>query len=246
MKRFFLLILTVILLLAALPAHAHILYFPEGTTLHRDPLCPHVSLTTDYFYAETVLIESFEALSDDAHFAPCEHCQYPLLETTSVDTPLYYNPDGGSRFHYDQECPMVSEKSRPLTPLPAEIGNLLPCVFCRPLSGYILLQLADTTLWNASIEEKAQLLPGIWTLPGSKALPVDAACTAARAYLAEHFPDEICTITAMHYDDGLNPGDGHETYRLLATTALHRPLCIISVDALTGDIYRVQPAADMH
>lgn len=245
MKRlpFFLLIA---LLLTALPAYADILFFPDGTVLHRDPLCPKISLTTEYFLAETVVVDSYESLADDVHFKACEHCQYPFPVTVSIDTTRYYNPDGGSRFHYNRDCPSVSEKYLPLVPLSEEITALRPCSFCSPIDRNIpIRQLADIHVWNASLEEKALLLPGIWTLPSPDARLVDEAHIVAHAYLTEHYPGEICVVTAMHYDDGLHPGDGHETYRLLATTALRKPLCIISIDALSGDIYRIQLAADL-
>jgi len=51
-------------------------------------------------------------------------------------TPLYRNPNGGSNYHLDQNCPGVKDKFLPLTgdftyaDLDGEFKRLTPCVYC--------------------------------------------------------------------------------------------------------------------
>lgn len=51
-----------------------------------------------------------------------------------ASTPLYFNPDGGSFYHLNQNCPGVKDEYLPLTGVfsYAELGNysLLPCLMC--------------------------------------------------------------------------------------------------------------------
>ena len=57
-------------------------------------------------------------------------------ELPDPQTPLYRNPNGGSNYHLDQNCPGVKDKFLPLTgdftyaDLDGEFKKLTPCVYC--------------------------------------------------------------------------------------------------------------------
>jgi len=57
-------------------------------------------------------------------------------ELPDPETPLFRNPDGGSNYHLNQNCPGVKEKFLPLTgdftyaDLDGEFKKLTPCVYC--------------------------------------------------------------------------------------------------------------------
>lgn len=60
------------------------------------------------------------------------------MEMPDLTTPVYYNPDGGSNYHGDQNCDSVRSKFLPLTALTlgdllnAPYDELTPCSSCNP------------------------------------------------------------------------------------------------------------------
>lgn len=76
------------------------------------------------------------------------------LEETDNSAPMYYNPNGGEKFHADQYCPGVKDRYLPLTPL--QYGMLArypytalsPCSICQaPERPEIVAS------WNAAIDQ---------------------------------------------------------------------------------------------
>ena len=59
------------------------------------------------------------------------------LEETPADTPMYYNPDGGARFHTDERCQSVKSRYLPLTRITYgelaryPLTELVPCSVCK-------------------------------------------------------------------------------------------------------------------
>lgn len=128
-----------------------------------------------------------------------------------------------------------------------ESGLWTVCSHCAADEQSRLPQLPASfrLLWNASLEEKAAMLPGVWTLPSAAAVSPEAAADAAKAYAAqilEFAPyldsQVICSASVFHYDSGsAQPQESRETYQVLLMSTLMEPLCIVSVDALTGEVY---------
>ena len=60
----------------------------------------------------------------------------PPLYTGHPDTILYYNPNGGSRYHLDPDCPDVGKKFKPMTSFmfidldQSPYNELIPCNRC--------------------------------------------------------------------------------------------------------------------
>ena len=60
----------------------------------------------------------------------------PPLYTGTPDTPLYYNPNGGSMYHLDPDCPSVGDRYKPMAQFYfRELGQspysaLRPCNQC--------------------------------------------------------------------------------------------------------------------
>lgn len=109
-------------------------------------------------------------------------------------------------------------------------------------------------LWNASLEEKAAMLPGVWTLPSAAAVSPETAVDAAKTYAAripEFVPylgsQVICTASVFHYDAGsAQPQEDRETYKVLLMSTLMEPLGIVLVDALTGEVYGARMMMDIY
>ena len=72
------------------------------------------------------------------------------------DTPLYYNPNGGSMYHSIAECPGVKEKFRPLTAFTygeleeKPFSKLKKCDYCQPVSRRETLEKINQEHENAS------------------------------------------------------------------------------------------------
>ena len=100
-------------------------------------------------------------------------------------------------------------------------------------------------IWNASLVEKAAMLPGVWTLPSEHAISPDAVLRIAQEYAAKN-PELLRyldsgvhqEIFVFHYDvAGPHEKEQRETYKALVTTSQRETLGIILIDALSGDVY---------
>lgn len=245
MKHRYLLPLLALLLLSTNAALATP-FFPDGDILHRDPFCARRELSEASYFAAAVSMTDPDVIVESGEYILCADCMCPLPNNELQNGSYYYNPNGGMRLHSDPDCPGVSAKYKPLVPVTEDMTHLLtqPCSFCwRPAD--LIGSSAQADIWNATTFEKAGMLPGVWTAPSSRSISEENAYAIARCYLTEHYPDVILPIDAMHYDHGVTRDDGRETYRVLATTALRIPVCVIYIDAVTGEVYRVQPSADM-
>ena len=76
------------------------------------------------------------------------------LPETDAKTPMYYNPDGGKKFHADQNCPSVKSRYLPLTGTTyAQLKrypftDLTPCSSCgAPYRPEVVES------WNAVIDQ---------------------------------------------------------------------------------------------
>ena len=247
-------------MLAVLPAQAET-WFPDvsGTLIHRDPFCAERIFSLESFYLPALQVSPNEIISTgyfaptrehaakeivtaDASYAVCPHCDAPSVEIPE-STELYYNPAGGTRLHRDPECPSVSRKYLPLKNITDATGAIpqTHCTFCGPR---FMLSPADTLAWNATIDEKALMLPGVWTLPSEEAISPEEAADIARAWAVKHLPGDEYTVCPMHYDYGTDVSDTVETYKVLVSTALQQPVCVLYLDALNGAVYAVHRAAE--
>ena len=103
-------------------------------------------------------------------------------------------------------------------------------------------------IWNASLEERALMLPGVWTLPTEQAISPEEAYQAAKEGVAANpelsrylNADALCTVSVFHYDAaGTHAMEQRETYKALVTTPLLEPIGVILIDALSGEVYGVK------
>lgn len=244
MKRFVSAIL-LFTLLTSLPAQAAT-WFDDGEKLHRDPFCVDAAFSFSSFYTPSLEF----ATEDDAraHGTLCESCTSLVTPVEGADKPVvwYYNPDGGRYYHRDAECASVSKKYKPLTgQITAERPDWLPenpCNVCG-IPNAVLRSPSDTRGCNADDLEKTKLLPGIWTMPSDSAISHEKVVEITDAYLKTLLPEKQYTCTIAHYDQG-TPEDARETWKVVVTTLLRHPVCIVYVDALTGEVYHHQMAAE--
>ena len=246
MKRFVTLTL-LLTLLTALPARA-VTYFDDGEKLHRDPFCVDAVFSFDSFYASALQLADDEEAR--AHGVLCESCTalVPQEESTGAPVVWYYNPDGGKFLHRDAECPSVSQKYKPMTgTVVAKRPDWVPenpCNFCG-FTQQVLRGPSDTFGWNATPAEKAAFLPGVWTEPSAEAVHFSIAASAASDFLQKLRPQETYVMSIAHYDHGgPSEGENRATYKVIVTTLLRHPFCIVYVDALTGEVYHHQMAAE--
>lgn len=242
MKRLISLALT-LLLLTSLPAHAAT-WFDDGEKLHRDPFCVDSIFSFDSYYT----VSSTFSTEDEAraHGPLCESCTALVTPVEGADAPViwYFNPNGGEFYHRDENCTSVNARYTPMSgQITAERPDWMPenaCYFCgRPEE--VLRSPSDTRGWNASVEDKAKLLPGVWTLPSENAISFTSAAEIANAHLSTILPKEVYTLSTMHYNQG-GPDEARETWKVAVTTVLRHPVCIVYIDALTGDVYHTQMA----
>lgn len=244
MKRFVSLIL-LFTLLTSLPAQAAT-WFDDGEKLHRDPFCVEAAFSFSSFYTPSLEFASEEAAR--AHGTLCEVCPTLVTPVEGADAPVvwYYNPDGGKYLHRDAECASVSKKYTPMTGSHvAESPSWWPenpCSFCA-FAQQVLLGPADFFGWNATPTEKAAFLPGVWTLPSEEAIHYSTAASAATDFLLTLRPQETYAMSVAHYDQG-GPDKPRATFKVIVTTLLRHPVCIVYVDALTGEVYHHQMAAE--
>ena len=105
-----------------------------------------------------------------------------------------------------------------------------------------------SNIWNASLEEKALMLPGVWTLPTEQAISSEEAyrtakeSAAANPELSRYLnADALCTVSVFHYDAaGTHAMEQRETYKALVTTPLREPIGVVLIDALSGEVYGVK------
>ena len=146
---------TSLLLLFFLPSlcvaeSASPLYFnPDGgSCYHMDENCPSVSSDA---LPLTPILDADLTAEPYAHLSPCPVCvaeaicEGPSTAVSAVKASdaLYFNPDGGSRYHSDSLCPAVSARYLPLTLIPdADLTvepytRLTACPLCvRPVALY--------------------------------------------------------------------------------------------------------------
>lgn len=244
MKR--ILALTMALLFVmALPARAAT-WFDDGEMLHRDPFCVDAAFSFSSFY--TPSLESATEEEARALGTLCESCTALVTPVEGADDPVvwYYNPDGGKYYHRNAECPSIRAKYLPLTgQITAESPTWLPenaCSVCG-FAQQVLHGPSDSFGWNATPAEKAAFLPGIWTQPSDEAIHFSAAADAAYEFLLALRPKEVYVMSVAHYDQG-GPDEPRTTYKVIATTLLRHPVCIVYVDALTGEVYHHQLAEE--
>ena len=76
------------------------------------------------------------------------------LPVTEGQTPMYYNPDGGRKFHADQYCPGVKDRYLPLKGIRySDLGRypfteLTPCSICSAPERPEVV-----SSWNAAIDQ---------------------------------------------------------------------------------------------
>lgn len=246
MKRFVSAIL-LFTLLTSLPAQAAT-WFDDGEKLHRDPFCMEAAFSFDSFYTPSLEFASEEDAR--AHGSICECCTALVASVEGADVPVvwYYNPDGGKYLHRDAECPSVKKKYTPMTgTIVAERPDWMPenpCNVCG-IPNPVLRSPSDTRSWNADAIEKAKLLPGVWTTPAGNAILQENAVEVVNDYLKQLLPEKQYVCTVAHYSQG-GPGEreARATYKVIVTTLLRHPVCIVYVDALTGEVYHHQMAAE--
>lgn len=239
MKRTISMLLLVALLLAAMPAQA-LTWFPEGYVLHRDPFCEHKGFDLDSCY-EPSLDMPLTLVQSATDYLLCQHCCGLLPEEADVFVDRwYYNPDGGVRLHADPDCVTISKKYLPLTTWltaddPAWTEYTL-CNICSADSKVIGYPL-DSILWNSTAAEKAALLPGVWTQPSKNAITQEEACRIAREHVRLYSSAEVHSALPMHYDLVSYRKNTRETWKVLVTTTLLHPICMVYIDALTGEVF---------
>ncbi len=127
-----------------------------------------------------------------------------------------------------------------------EDGQRTPCTYCCGFpEAEAVLPESFRLLWNATVEEKAAMLPGVWTLPSQGAVSPETAYLAAKEYAAvnpdfrQYLDSQLrCTASVMHYDaSGMTEEQQRETYKVLLTTTKMEDIGIVYVDALTGQVY---------
>lgn len=236
MKRIVLLICLLMLLCTA-SACAEI-WFPNGRTLHRDPICVKNDLSPDSCYEKALILTAAELEVID--YLPCAHCcayASPAPEVTGDGSVTWYqNSDGGNYLHLDPFCATVSQKYQPMSPIEELPAGVLPanaCNICSRTAGHINY-LFDNMVWNASPETRADLLPGVWTAPSENAISLEVIVPLAKEIAATYSSKTVHSAIPLHYDYD-DWGKPRETWRVVVTTTLLRPVCVVNFDALTGE-----------
>lgn len=189
-----------------------------------------------------------------------------VLGLESASAAIWFGEDNGSTLHRDPYCarrqmvmlqPFAHAVSfADLNALEAD-GSRQPCDACgvevygdpsQPLPEELHLW------WNADLVQKAEMLPGVWTLPPENAVSPEEALQTAKSYAAS-VPDfarhmdqadgqPLCTGTVFHYDTCTAGADQRQAYKVLVTTPKLESICIVYVDALTGQVYGVAVMLD--
>lgn len=219
-------------------------WFPDGMNLHRDPLCDHNTFSLESCFAKTLTTTIEEAQAQS--YLICSHCYVDVQEAPVPSNVAWYsNPYGGAYLHRDPECPSISRKYRPLAEtdkLPAGVIPYNACNICGSLTAsgaYPIEHLFDNAVWNSTPEEKALMLPGMWTLPSESAIPFTDAMAIAKEYAAEYSDKTVHSAFACHYN--MDPqGNPRETWKVVVATPLMHPVCIVYLDAQTGEFLGAQ------
>ncbi len=240
MKR--ILLLTCLLTLLCAASAQAVTWFPNGYTLHRDPLCIHNDFSLESCFEKTLTMSEEEATAQS--YLICGKC---YVEDDLADMPAsavwYFNPDGGKYVHRDPECPSVSTKYRPMTGR-QELASpdVIPtnaCNICGRMTAngtFPIEYLFDQPVWNSTPEEKALMLPGVWTLPSENAIPFTEAMAIGKEWALQYSDKTIHSAIAFHYDSDPQ-GKPRETWQVVVSTTLMHPICIVHIDALTGEVY---------
>lgn len=225
--------IALLMLLCALPARAET-WFPDGWTLHRDPICVYRSLSLESCFEPTLVLTKEEAAAQG--YPICTLCCAVNAEST-VDAAVtwYSNPDGGSFLHRDPDCPSVSDNYKPTTSaaqLPQGELPENPCNYCGHAAQVEFL--FDNTVWNATPAERAALLPGVWTVPSENAISADQAARIAENIAAAYSNKTVHSVLPLHYGRDAQ-GNPRETWQVVVATTLQHPVCVVYLDALTGE-----------
>lgn len=248
MKRLLSLALLFVLL-TSLPAQA-VTWFDDGEKLHRDPFCIEAAFSFSSFYSPSLECTTPDEALARNHSVLCESCTALVPDEYNADKPVvwYYNPDGGQFYHSDQNCAAIRSMYLPLKGVyTAESPTWQPenpCSFCAH-AQLVLRGPSDIDGWNATPAEKAEFLPGVWTKPAAEAIHYSEAASAATNFLLSLRAKETYALSVAHYDHGgPDEGQNRPTYKVIATTVLRHPVAIVYVDALTGEVYHYQMAAE--
>ncbi|MEA5016895.1 MAG: hypothetical protein VB099_20295 [Candidatus Limiplasma sp.] len=218
----------------------------DGRIIHRDPFCMELALPDEAFPA--VQFSSFNEINASSEgYLPCQECcNLYAFSRSATDQPAlyYYNPEGGRMLHSDQCCPSVAAKYLPLRGvIDAVSGDTSPFSFCPVCASQDLLRHPfSLSTCFASLEEKAALLPDVWTLPSPQAISGEEALRIAKEYVhgrqevMKCFADGLFTAGVMHYDVGCER-HSQETYKVLITTVLQEPVGVVHIDAVSGEVY---------
>ena len=185
---------------------------------------------------------------------------FVLALSTHAYATIWFGEENGHRLHRDPFC-----RNRGLnTPNPFEhtfdyedaqavynSGELLVCTNCYMDSfanSEESIPQSFCDIWNASLEEKASMLPSVWTLPSDQAISPEEAyqtareCASANPELSRYLnADALCTVSVFHYDAaGTHAMEQRETYKALVTTPLREPIGVVLIDALSGEVYGVK------
>lgn len=179
-----------------------------------------------------------------------------LCLSAPAQAALWFGDSGVPRLHRDPYCtwrnwavPDPYETIYPFDSLQSLYGSgWMPCAHCSVYASDDPRTASPdsfSAVWNATLEEKAAMLPGVWTLPSSGAISADEAFLIAKAYVASApafgralNSKGLCTVCIMHYDAAsAHPQEQRETYKALVTTTLREPVGLVYIDALTGEVY---------
>lgn len=183
-----------------------------------------------------------------------------LCMGTTAHATIWFGEENGHRLHRDPFC-----RNRGLNnPNPFEhtfdyedaqavynSGELLVCTNCYTDSFANPKETfpeSFSDIWNASLEEKSTMLPGVWTLPSERAISPEEAyqtakeCAASNPELSRYLnADALCTVSVFHYDAAsAHTMEQRETYKALVTTPLREPVGVVLIDALSGEVYGVK------
>jgi len=183
-----------------------------------------------------------------------------LCMGTTAHATVWFGEENGHTLHRDPFC-----KSRWLsTPNPFDCvfdyenaqavynsGEWLVCSDCYIdffTDSEESIPESFSDIWNASLEERTLMLPRVWTLPTEQAIsPEEAYQTAkegaaANPELSRYLnADALCTVSVFHYDAaGTYAMEQRETFKALVTTPLRKPIGVVLINALSGEVYRVK------
>lgn len=178
-----------------------------------------------------------------------------FLESTNGT--VWFSESNGHSLHRDPFCryrsihvanPFIDNYEYENNQAVWESGEWLICTAChfelseQPAEAF---PKDVDSVWDASLEEKAAILPDVWTLPSEYSISPDAVLQVAQEYattnpaLSRYLDYGVHQeIFVFHYDvAGPHEMEQRETYKALVTTSQRETLGVILVDALSGDVY---------